>query len=98
MEKRRRRTHTAEFKAQAVILASEMKSVNKAAAQLGLAPNLLRLWMKKYSGGGVTRSAIVSQQQLEDEVRKLQKELAEQKKIKQILKTAAAIYSQDHLK
>ncbi len=66
MEKRVRRTHTAEFKAQAVVLASELKSVNKAASQLGLTPNLLRLWIKKYSGGGVTKSAIMSQQQLED--------------------------------
>lgn len=98
MEKRIRRTHTPEFKAQAVMLAKDLESASKAAAELGIHESLIRVWSKKFSGHGATKSEIVSAQSLEEENRQLRKELAEQKKINHILKTAAAFFSQDHLK
>lgn len=98
MEKRTRRKHTPEFKAQAVMLATDLGSTNKAAVELGIHESLIRMWSKKFSGRGFAKSEIVSAQKFEEENRQLRKELAEQKKINHILKTAAAFFSQDHLK
>lgn len=98
MEKRTRRKHTPEFKAQAVLLARDLGSMSKAAEELGINVSLIRVWSKRLSGQGSAKSEIISAQKLEEENRQLRKELAEQKKINHILKTAAAFFSQDHLK
>jgi transposase-like protein len=93
---RKRRVFTQEFKLQAINLANELGSGTKAANELGINESLIRYWSKK--------SQLESEFKLKDstfsieEFKRLQKENEKQKKIIQILKGAAAFFSQDHLK
>ena len=94
-----------EFKRQAVQLAEELGSVPKAANQLGIPASNLHKWRVQMKAGALASDKggmTIKQQQaplaLEEEVRRLQRELAEQKKVNHILKQAAAFFSQDHLK
>lgn len=93
---RKRRTFTSEFKVQAVQLARDLKSPTEAGRQLGVSESVIRVWMKK--------SDKVSAIQAEEpgfsieEFRRIQKENEKLKKVNQILKSAAAFFSQDHLK
>ncbi len=93
---RKRRVFTPEFKAQAVQLARDLKSPTEAGKQLGVSESVVRVWIKK----SAQVAAIQSQEpgfSLE-EFRRIQKENEKLKKVNQILKSAAAFFSQDHLK
>lgn len=46
MERRKRRTFTSEFKAQAVELSEQIGSIAKAAQQLGIREDSIRLWKR----------------------------------------------------
>ncbi len=93
---RKRRTFTPEFKAQAVQLARDLKSPTEAGRQLGVSESAIRGWMNK--------AEQVESLQAQDpsfsveEFRRIQKENEKLKKVNQILKSAAAFFSQDHLK
>ena len=93
---RKRRTFTSEFKSQAVKLAQELRSPTEAGKQLGVSESVIRVWMKK--------SEQISAVQVQDpsfsveEFRRLKAENDKLKKVNQILKSAAAFFSQDHLK
>ena len=93
---RKRRTFTPEFKAQAVALAKELKSTTEAGKQLGVSESVIRVWSKKSEQVG----AIQAQEPgfSVEEFRRIQKENEKLKKVNQILKSAAAFFSQDHLK
>lgn len=93
---RKRRTFTTEFKAQAVQLARELKSSTEAGKQLGVSESVIRVWMKKSD-----RVAAIQAEEPGfsiEEFRRIQKENEKLKKVNQILKSAAAFFSQDHLK
>ena len=97
------RKYTAEFKRQAVQLARELNSGPKAASQLGIPESNIHKWKVKedegtFSGASGVAPKVIVQPTLEEENRRLQRELAEQKKVNHILKLAAAFFSQDHLK
>lgn len=99
------RQYTLEFKLQAVQLAEELKSGPKAALQLGIPKACIYTWRTLARagalGGGdgsVSAMKAPAPPSLVEENRRLQRELAEQKKINHILKAAAAFFSQDHLK
>jgi len=93
---RKRRTFTPEFKSQAVKLARELGSPTEAGKQLGVSESVIRVWMKK--------SEQISAVQVQDpsfsaeEFRRVKAENEKLKKVNQILKSAAAFFSQDHLK
>ncbi len=93
---RKRRTFTPEFKAQAVQLARDLKSPTEAGKQLGVSESVIRVWMKK----STQVTAIQAQEPgfSIEEFRRIQKENEKLKKVNQILKSAAAFFSQDHLK
>ena len=93
------RKYTIEFKRQAVELAVELKSAPKAALQLGVPESNIHNWREKLSGSVQSNAGrSVTIETPEEENRRLRRENQELKKVNHILKSAAAFFSQDHLK
>lgn len=95
MGKTKNRRYTFEFKQQAAELANKI-GVTRAAEQLGVSMANVQRWKSK--GQDRTQKSKNESVDLEAEVRRLQKENEELKKVNHILKKAAAFFSQDHLK
>jgi transposase-like protein len=98
---KRARTYTLEFKEQALQLAKEMKSAAKAAGKLGIPVSTIHGWRNRKKFGvlnGASDGDIPSHESIEEENKRLRKEVEELKKVNHILKRAAAFFSQDHLK
>lgn len=93
MEKTKK-VYTAEFKKQAVELAESLGNYVQAARQLGISDASLHAWRKQLGMKSTPRGLSESEQ----EILRLKKENAELKKVNQILKAAAAFFSQDQLK
>jgi len=96
---RKTRQHTDEFKQGAVELARQLGSVTEAAKQLGINQNSIYAWRSKpeLSRNSMTKAPVVkSAEQIE--IERLRKKVGELEKVNQILKCAAAFFSQDHLK
>ena len=94
MGKGSKRQYTLEFKQQAAELAKEI-GISQAALKLGVSVSAIRQWKKKAEeSNSKPKSGMV----LEEENRRLRKEVEELKKVNYILKRAAAFFSQDHLK
>lgn len=88
--------YTDEFKQQAVELAQSLGSIMEASRQLGISDSCIHQWKEKLRKENDPAAAV---KQLEsEELKRLRKENAELKKINHILKSAAAFFSQDHLK
>lgn len=96
MEKKSRRNYTLEFKQQAIALAEELKSIAKAEGELGIPHGLIHQWRKKF--GAKPSGPTVRAGSLDEENRRLRQENEKLKKVNHILKSAAAFFSQDHLK
>ena len=101
------RKYTAEFKRQAVALAKELGSAPKAAERLGVPESNIHNWREKLKAGSLASSpgngdeaerSDPNVESPEQELRRLRKELERERKVNQILKQAAAFFSQDHLK
>ena len=93
------RRYTTEFKRQAVELAESLGSVMKAATQLGIPDVNIHAWRKALRDSKVGVSNLTAGIPVEsEEIKKLRKENAELRQVNLILKTAAAFFSQDHLK
>lgn len=93
-EGNQKRKYSQEFKDDAIKLAEELGSINKASLRLGISGQTLGNWVKK------ARSEKFSSKEeetkaLREEVARLRKEVAEQKKINDILKKATAFFSQE---
>jgi len=97
MEKKTRK-HTAEFKQGAVELSRQLGSVVQAAHQLGISENLVYAWRARPEFGAGPGQPPVTKSAEQLEIERLRKENGELKKVNQILKHAAAFFSQDHLK
>ena len=94
MGKGSKRQYTLEFKQQAAELAKEI-GISQAALKLGVSVSAIRQWKKKAEeSNSKPKCGMV----LEEENRRLRKEVEELKKVNYILKRAAAFFSQDHLK
>lgn len=91
------RSYTIEFKQQAIDLAKSLGSIKKAAEQLGIPDVNIHQWRKRLSAPGASHGEI-QQESPSEELKRLRRENAEQKKVIHILKSAAAFFSQDHLK
>lgn len=93
---RRRRTFTPEFKLQALQLTKDLKSPTEAGKQLGVSESVIRVWIKN----STQVTAIQAQEPgfSIEEFRRIQKENEKLKKVNQFFKSAAAFFSQDHLK
>ena len=99
----KKRTYTAEFKRDALELAKQLGNVNEAARRLGVCDSLIHNWRKAAEGaqpapqanGNAPGALMPAEAQ---ELARLRKENHELKKVNEILKQAAAFFSQDHLK
>jgi transposase len=92
MKKKTRVNYPEDFKVQAVTLAQQI-GPTKAARQLGISGGSIATWRRSHS-----KSITTSNLSIEEENRRLKAEIAEQKKVIHILKSAAAFFSKDHLK
>ncbi|MBC7690527.1 MAG: transposase [Methylotenera sp.] len=94
------KTYTKEFKQQAVELAESLGSRKEASRQLGVSDASIHNWAAKF-GSQTSKvgsaSAPLSATDAE-ELKRLRRENADLKKVNHILKSAAAFFSQDHLK
>jgi len=99
METKPRKRYPTEFQIQALELARELKSLSAAARQLGISDSLIYSWRTKHNFdiGNTSRSAATAVAETE-EMKHLRKENEELKKVNNILRKAAAFFSQDHLK
>ncbi len=92
---RERRKFTREFKQEAVRLAaSGDRSVAKVAEDLGIDDSVLRRWMKEHQGD--PEQSFPGKGRLkerDEELRRLERELARVKEERDILKKAVAIFS-----
>ena len=98
--KMKNKTYTKEFKRQAVELAESLGSRKEASRQLGVSDASIHTWAAKFKG---LTSAVNSPSSLlsaadAEELKRLRRENADLKKVNHILKSAAAFFSQDHLK
>jgi transposase len=95
----KKRTFTKEFKLQAVALAKSLGNINAAARQLGILDSCIHNWKNKYQSSESAGPGPSPLNSIEfEELKRLRRETDEQKKVIQILKAAAAFFSQDHLK
>lgn len=95
MGKMGQRRYTSEFKQQAAELANRIGS-SKASQQLGVQVQNIKRW-KKLADNQEPQTK-KEKLNLEEENRRLTKEIKELKDVNYILKKAAAFFSQDHLK
>lgn len=93
-----RRKYPEEFKQEAVKLAMSLGNTSEAARQLGISDGILSVWKAKFAGQDQAVHENQSAEPVALEMQRLRKENEELKKINLILKTAAAFFSQDHLK
>ncbi len=92
------KAYTIEFKRQALELAASLGNANRAALQLGISSSCIYQWQSKAEkilGSSESRPPAQSEQ---EELQRLRREVTELKKVNHILKSAAAFFSQDHLK
>ena len=93
-----RKSYTLAFKRQAVELADSIGNITLAAKQLGISDVNIHAWKDKFNEDILqSNSSQLSPIEFE-ELKKLRNENKELKKVNHILKSAAAFFSQDHLK
>ncbi len=93
---KQRRAYSEEFKRDAVRrLAAGEHALSYIARDLGIHPNLLGTWRRKY--GTISTSKVVTKPavSLEDEVARLRRENASLKEDREILKKAAAFFAKE---
>ena len=95
MDKKTRRKYSAEFKREAVLLASQPgQTITGVAADLGVGAGLIQRWKRELSEHG--RQAFVGQGIARDEeLMVLRRELAQVKKERDFLKSAAAYFAKE---
>lgn len=94
MGKKARSSYTPDFREQAVDLGNRI-GMSRAAKELGVDVANVRRWKREQNSEANVSCAKLT---AEEEIRRLKKENDELKKVNQILKRAAAFFSQDHLK
>jgi len=98
------RSYTQEFKDSAIQLAlNNDQSVKSLADDLGMSDKTLHAWLRTYKKennltlGTRTANISTTKESLEEENRRLRKELADVKKDREILKKAAAYFAKETL-
>ena len=92
-----KRVHTAEFKREAVRLASKPGlSKAEAARQLGIHPNVLKAWCEKFkSGKWEEKPGAELKAEQQKELERLRREVADLKMERDILRKAAAYFAKE---
>lgn len=100
MSKRNYRTYTKEFKLEALeLLKTSGKSAGQIERDLGITPGLLTKWRAKYQAvqkhgeGGEIELELTDIEAAKRKIRRLERELAEVKEEREILKKAVSIFS-----
>jgi len=100
MPKRNYRTYTDEFKLEALeLLANSGKSAGQIERELGITPGLLTKWRAKYQTvqkrgeGGEVDLELTDMEAAKRKIKRLERELAEVKEEREILKKAVGIFS-----
>ena len=100
--KKTARQYTEEFRQQALKLAEELGSVVEASKQLGIPEVNIYAWRSRSKEASAkTQSTARSSHGDPDllaEIERLRREVSKLNKVNYILKSAAAFFSQDHLK
>ena len=92
--KRVRRTHSDEFRRNAVSMVEDQGyTTTQAARELGINQNLLRTWRKKYGKAAVESSGLSQNDQ--DELDRLRKENQRLRMERDILKKATAFFANE---
>jgi transposase-like protein len=96
---KRKKSYTKEFKRQAVELADSLGSTTEAARQLGIPSGCVYGWRTRslLDENSKSVASLVPLSETE-ELMRLRSEIAQLRKVNHILKSAAAFFSQDHLK
>ena len=93
---RRRRSFSEEFKRNAVnLVENEGYSIPSAAKAVGVDSSVLRRWYNKFSCESEPSGSDATKEQLEAEVKRLRKELADAKLDNEILKKATAYFAKE---
>lgn len=100
MGMKRYRRFTKDFKKKAVDLANELGSTAEASRKLGVPNPTLHKWVAaaREETEGTAEPFQAPSETPDEELKRLRKEVTDLKKANQILKAAAAFFSQDHLK
>ena len=100
MEPKKNRKYTKEFKIEALNLVQQLGSYSAAARQLGISDGTLHAWKDKFNFPIQPVQKKTAEQAVAEteELKRLRKENDQQKKTIEILRRAAAFFSQDHLK
>lgn len=100
MSKRNYRTYTDDFKLEALqLLENSGKSAGKIERDLGITPGLLTKWraryqaVKKHGKGGEIDLELTDIEAAKRKIKRLERELAEVKEEREILKKAVSIFS-----
>ena len=94
-----KKKYTEEFKRQAVELSISLGSAIAAARQLGISDVNIYSWRSKFKQQCESKKSSSNLPPEEaEELKRLRRENSELKKVNHILKSAAAFFSQDHLK
>jgi transposase len=96
--KMKKKNYTEEFKQQAIELAASLGSTSEAARQLGISDGSIHSWKMKRLADGKSNAPTSRPESDVEELKRLRSENAQLKKVNHILKSAAAFFSQDHLK
>lgn len=91
----KKKKYTENFKKEAMALAKRLGSASQAAHQLGVHSTTISLWMRKAGDEFKSVAPGINESM---ELERLRKENADLKMANEILKKAAAFFSQDHLK
>jgi transposase len=94
-EKKNRRKYTREFKTESVqLVESRGGNASEVARNLGVRPNMLNRWVREYRADSqYSFPGLGKLKEPDEQLRKLQKELADTKMERDILKKALAIFS-----
>jgi transposase len=96
-QKRRRRVHTPEFKADTVKLVQQGgRSVGQVAQELGLAQSLVRYWMRQAEADAGTGSPAVVTTAEKEELLQLRREVKVLRMEREILKRAATFFAKEN--
>ena len=92
----KRKRYTDEFKREAVrlLMTRGERSVGDVAASVGVAENLLHSWRRRYPD---TEAAVRRErgETVEDELKRLRREVSQLKRDKEILKKSAALFARE---
>jgi len=92
-KKRQYRTYTAQFKKEVVAMAKELGTA-ETARKLDVPLSNVDKWR---SGTAMKLASSPEQKELQDEIKKLKRQLEQSEAVIEVLKKTAAIFSKDHL-